>query len=801
VGNFGDADSGACNVSLYVDDVFRQSWDWIALQANHYTTTEDWNLGTLSAGVHTIRLEADSNDANQESDESNNTYTKMITVDTIDGPDLAPYQPEGWDAPLIVSVTTETSTDATEITTNDEIFIDFAVGNFGDVDSGNYIVSLYVDDLFQNSWGRNALEANFYSTVEDWDLGSLAAGTHTLRLVADSDDTNLESDETNNTYTKIITIDALNGPDLAPYQPEGWDAPLITSVTTETNTDAAQITTNDEIFIDFAVGNFGDVDSGTYVVSLYVDDFFNNSWDRIDLDSNYFTRLYDWNLGTLVAGTHTLRLEIDSDNTNQESDESNNSYTKTIDILPFDITNPSVPSELSQNVVWDDVELDWDDSTDAFGIKEYVIEYSENADMSGALSATTVNSAFNLINLNEGAWHWRVSALDNNDNQSDWSAHNNFFIDTQPPSVPNGLDVISNADGDIVFDWNDSNDNISGIDEYTVQSADNADFTGATLQTVTDSEWNRGMLPADAYYWRVKASDNAGNQSGWSNVSSMVIDYIGDIITDPTLINVETPYISHEYVGLGDVVDYYSFELADGIAGIFDFSLTELSSKTIMTLYTYDPVKVKYTRVDSASAKTDKLTGETVALCENVLLETGTYYVEILSVDNGKYSLEINPDYFPLKSDDEFNFKTGTGTPAALDINIGASDWVGFGDSQDVYQFDVAAAGLFDFALNNLEAKISFAVYSLVKGKYKAIKKASVKADKTTGEFVAVINDALLDTGTYYVEIMAGKKGNTPYDLDINADPFPAATDNNTWDVAISIDPAVNIDGLILSFD
>ena len=116
----------------------------------------------------------------------------------------------------------------------------------------------------------------------------------------------------------------------------------------------------------------------------------------------------------------------------------------------------------------------------------------------------------------------------------------------------------------------------------------------------------------------------------------------------------------------------------------------------------------------------------------NILLESGTYYLEVVSGDKGAgrfssgYTLDVVPDYFPDASFDEMNFRNGSGSPSDLlsldqDADGSVSGWVGFGDGQDVYELAVDQAGEFDFALTGLDEKAKLTLYVFDGGKYKKV--------------------------------------------------------------------------------
>ena len=52
------------------------------------------------------------------------------------------------------------------------------------------------------------MAANVYGYVTDYSIGSLSAGTHTIKVVADSTGAVGESYESDNEYTKTITVQA-----------------------------------------------------------------------------------------------------------------------------------------------------------------------------------------------------------------------------------------------------------------------------------------------------------------------------------------------------------------------------------------------------------------------------------------------------------------------------------------------------------------------------------------------------------------------------------------------------------------
>lgn len=114
-----------------------------------------------------------------------------------------------------------------------------------------------------------------------------------------------------------------------------------------------------------------------------------------------------------------------------------------------------------------------------------------------------------------------VSATD----AKDVTASSTFSIETTPPEVPriaspkDGGRVGYIGDTKVRFDWTDVTDP-SGV-RYTIQVSEQSNFTemlvnidnlSESMYTLTEAE----SLPPGSYYWRVKATDRAGNESAWT---------------------------------------------------------------------------------------------------------------------------------------------------------------------------------------------------------------------------------------------------------------------------------------------
>jgi hypothetical protein len=147
----------------------------------------------------------------------------------------------------------------------------------------------------------------------------------------------------------------------------------------------------------------------------------------------------------------------------------------------------------------------------------------------------------------DGAYYWRAFAEDLVGNQSAWSVTGQFVVDNVAPSVPatpapdNGALVKAarltgtfrsddaNDDGRLVFqvcsDAACTNVVAGGTSGSVAASAVAATLRAASLgATGNVASWTAGNLLDGSYFWRVRAEDEAGNNSDWSSTQSFTLD-------------------------------------------------------------------------------------------------------------------------------------------------------------------------------------------------------------------------------------------------------------------------------------
>jgi len=252
-------------------------------------------------------------------------------------PNLTPYRVPGWSDALVVTKTPGTSTDSTNLTPDDTLYVTWGMINNGNAATAVQLnVVLFVDGQLYGGWQVfPPMQPGSMALQSDYSIGKLAGGQHTFEIIVDAFDNIQETNELDNSYSKTISI-AGPAPNLTPYQPPGWSDKIVVSKTTGTHTDDAAFTTADFLYVDWAVINSGAVGvSSSFNVTLYVDGAWNANWGVAGgtLDPGHYASAEDHWVGPLTAGTHTLTVVADPDHWIPESDESDNQYTKTITVL------------------------------------------------------------------------------------------------------------------------------------------------------------------------------------------------------------------------------------------------------------------------------------------------------------------------------------------------------------------------------------------------------------------------------------------------------------------------------------
>ena len=280
-------------------------------------------------------------------------------------PDLKPYTPSGWSAPLVVSASSTSTMGATVFSSDASLYLNWAFCSANADAAETFYTQLYVDgSLFQTWHTVNGLNKDCYASVKGFSLGNLNVGIHTLRIVTDSTGIVTESNESNNSYEITITVSDGSGSsggtaaDLAFYVPEhkGWTAPLIVSSDPCGTSPQSVFEQGETIFLNYAFTNSGNglaVSNFVNRFTLSNGQYLEDSWDGYVLPENA-SAWFGYNftpefLQNLPPGDYTLTCTLNVDGSLQGDDMDNNTTSVSFRVKGPDLTVSSL--SVSRDVI------------------------------------------------------------------------------------------------------------------------------------------------------------------------------------------------------------------------------------------------------------------------------------------------------------------------------------------------------------------------------------------------------------------------------------------------------------------
>ncbi|MCH8309809.1 MAG: hypothetical protein IIB17_04845, partial [Chloroflexi bacterium] len=381
-------------VDVLLDGIVLDRWISDGLRSDRSGVFTDWErletLARIEPGEHTLTLVVDSTDLVSETDESDNTFqTKMVVLPALEAlsgiqtptptrlPDLAPFVPPGWPAPIIASAYSGAKLQG-PLSVDVLSYIRYALVNQGLASTpDNVHTQLYFDGVLVSKEFWSGAIVDNQVIRREWgglsDIVRVTPGEHTLKFLVDPHNLIAESDETNNVYEVTLRWDSgevpplqLTPPTPIPDLPEpptlpnlvpgwrfGWDGALIAANQPDTFKNG-QLVVGETVYIDIVVVNESSVDLvGPYQVNLYFDDQLVETLVVSDgTPAGSIQWWPDWEGLTdevdLTEGVHVLRMEIDKENQVAELDESDNIFVREFEWFAERIP-PDPPASYSEN--------------------------------------------------------------------------------------------------------------------------------------------------------------------------------------------------------------------------------------------------------------------------------------------------------------------------------------------------------------------------------------------------------------------------------------------------------------------
>jgi chitodextrinase len=193
-----------------------------------------------------------------------------------------------------------------------------------------------------------------------------------------------------------------------------------------------------------------------------------------------------------------------------------------------DTTPPTAPSGLTASAVSSSqINLSWTASTDNVGVTGYKVERCQGASCTTfAQIATPTATTYSDTGLAAStSYSYRVRATDAAGNLSGYSsvasAATNPAGDMTPPSAPSNLQTSGIGATIVSLTWTASTDNV-GVTGYKLERCQGVSCsTFAQIGTPsTNAYTDSGLTASTSYSYRVRATDAAGNLSGYSNTAS-----------------------------------------------------------------------------------------------------------------------------------------------------------------------------------------------------------------------------------------------------------------------------------------
>jgi subtilase family serine protease len=323
VKNIGTKDAGVSRLYLY-EGTKKLGGIMTVAQAAGVSKTYTMTLaaGKLTAGTHKVFVQVDPLKEVEELDENNNkTANRTLTVAKATR-DLQ-----------ITSLTASRST----ITKNDSVNLTFKVHNAGNASTGSSKV--YVYDKNGVKLGGIVIESlaagaskNYSYTIA---AGKLASGSNKVKVVVDPGKVVAESNESNNTVYKTITVES------AKYDLQVKNVAFSSST----------VSSKESVKLTFDVYNASNTKVNASKVYVYDKDGKKLIGFNVPTLAYQGSKSFTYTIpaGKLPLGTNKLMIKADASDVVKESNETNNAVYKSVKVVKYDMVVSSV--SVSQSTI------------------------------------------------------------------------------------------------------------------------------------------------------------------------------------------------------------------------------------------------------------------------------------------------------------------------------------------------------------------------------------------------------------------------------------------------------------------
>ena len=300
VKNQGNNKSGLARLSFYIDGNSRGYRDVYPIDPGSTSvSTYNW---VAQSGQHALKAVIDEAGQLEEGNESNNVYN--MTFSTLP-PDL-----------IVHDVVWEPENPSK----NDTVTFTANITNQGTGRSDSCQLAYYIDGVYRSALQFNPLEAGSSDNITfTW---TALSDLHEIKVVIDYNDLVAESDENNNQY--VVNFQTLL-PDLI-VEAIGW-VPEDAGV-------------GDTVSFNATIKNQGSGRAEASRLGCYISGSFSGYVDIGEVEPDATAIIsFEWKA---VSGDFIVKIVADSEKRVVESNENNNTTTRTISIIPPDIFIPAI---------------------------------------------------------------------------------------------------------------------------------------------------------------------------------------------------------------------------------------------------------------------------------------------------------------------------------------------------------------------------------------------------------------------------------------------------------------------------
>ncbi len=388
----------------------------------------------------------------------------------------------------------------------------------------------------------------------------------------------------------------------------------------------------------------GSTDGGTglanpaYTVQWSQSSSFSSGVSSATVNSTSYTHSVN-----LSDGTWYFRVRANDSSGNSSSYSSNGTVLvdTTAPTAP-DIGATTISTRFTPSV------LSWNPSTDGgtgLANPAYTVQWSQSSSFSsGVSSATTNTTSYTTTTLAQGTWYFRIRAADAVANNSLWSNTVTIVYDTTAPTTPGAPSTTTPTNNTLPsWSWGGSSDAGSGLDSpaYTVEWSQSSSFSSGVNSATTNLSTfaHTAGLSDGTWYFRIKATDVAGNDSLYSSIGSVVVDTAAPEITTidansvtPTsqTITWVTDKLSSSQINYGPTSAYDTASAVYNISPRVTNHAVVLSNLVPCTLYHYEVTSVD-ALTNSATSTDSTFITSGCAGASSVIAHTDS----VVSMNNG----------------------------------------------------------------------------------------------------------------------------------------------------------------------